>query len=50
MQSGFELFSDLVLADWLVTLSPFCSEVVFHPKLRPWFVSDVSVSHLSSMP
>ncbi|KAI5477683.1 duf89 domain protein [Pseudohyphozyma bogoriensis] len=39
--SGFELYSDLVLADWLITLSPFCSEVVFHPKLLPWFVSDV---------
>ncbi|BGP43169.1 Hairy/enhancer-of-split with YRPW motif protein 2 [Rhodotorula kratochvilovae] len=39
--SGFELFTDLVLADWLVTLSPFVSEVVFHPKLLPWFVSDV---------
>ncbi|KAM0786168.1 hypothetical protein ACM66B_006975 [Microbotryomycetes sp. NB124-2] len=39
--SGFELFSDLVFADWLVTLSPFASEVVFHPKLIPWFVSDV---------
>ncbi|GAA5875787.1 hypothetical protein JCM3774_006457 [Rhodotorula dairenensis] len=39
--SGFELYTDLVLADWLVTLSPFVSEVVFHPKLMPWFVSDV---------
>lgn len=39
--SGFELYTDLVLADWLVTLSPFVSEVVFHPKLLPWFVSDV---------
>ncbi|GAA6036170.1 hypothetical protein JCM8097_006813 [Rhodosporidiobolus ruineniae] len=39
--SGFELFTDLCLADWLVTLSPFVSEVVIHPKLIPWFVSDV---------
>ncbi|KPV72089.1 uncharacterized protein RHOBADRAFT_48988 [Rhodotorula graminis WP1] len=39
--SGFELYTDLVLADWLVTLSPYVSEVVFHPKLIPWFVSDV---------
>ncbi|GAA5988957.1 hypothetical protein JCM11641_001254 [Rhodosporidiobolus odoratus] len=39
--SGFELFTDLVLADWIVTLSPFVSEVVIHPKLLPWFVSDV---------
>lgn len=39
--SGFELFTDLVLADWFLTLTPFCTEVVFHPKLIPWFVSDV---------
>ncbi|GAA6008339.1 hypothetical protein JCM11491_004440 [Sporobolomyces phaffii] len=39
--SGFELFTDLVLADFLVTLTPFCSHVVIHPKLIPWFVSDV---------
>ncbi|BGP19757.1 hypothetical protein JCM10213_003603 [Rhodosporidiobolus nylandii] len=39
--SGFELFTDLCLADWLVTLSPFVNEVVFHPKLMGWFVSDV---------
>lgn len=36
-----QLYTDLVLADWLVTLSPYVSEVVFHPKLIPWFVSDV---------
>ncbi|TNY24048.1 DUF89 domain-containing protein [Rhodotorula diobovata] len=40
--SGFELYTDLVLADWLVTLSPFVSRVVLHPKLIPWFVSDVN--------
>ncbi|GAA6059403.1 hypothetical protein JCM10212_003635 [Sporobolomyces blumeae] len=39
--SGFELFSDLILADFLVTLTPYASEVVIHPKLIPWFVSDV---------
>ncbi|GAA5885830.1 hypothetical protein JCM16303_000071, partial [Sporobolomyces ruberrimus] len=39
--SGFELFTDLVLADFLVTLTPFASQVVIHPKLIPWFVSDV---------
>ncbi|KAK4051470.1 Hairy/enhancer-of-split with YRPW motif protein 2 [Microbotryomycetes sp. JL221] len=38
--SGFELFSDLVFADWLV-MSEYASEVVFHPKNIPWFVSDV---------
>ncbi|KAK7440054.1 Hairy/enhancer-of-split with YRPW motif protein 2 [Stygiomarasmius scandens] len=40
--SGFELFTDLVFADWLVTSTPYVSEVVFHPKLIPWFVSDVT--------
>lgn len=39
--SGFELVTDLALADWLVSVSPFCDQVVFHPKLMPWFVSDV---------
>jgi len=39
--SGFELFTDLVLADFLVTYTPFISKVIFHPKLIPWFVSDV---------
>jgi len=40
--SGFEVFTDLVLADFLVTYTPYCSKVVFHPKLIPWFVSDVT--------
>ncbi|GAA5914596.1 damage-control phosphatase ARMT1 family protein [Sporobolomyces salmoneus] len=39
--SGFELFTDLVLADFLITLTPFARKVVIHPKLIPWFVSDV---------
>ncbi|KAG2003504.1 DUF89 domain-containing protein [Coprinopsis cinerea AmutBmut pab1-1] len=39
--SGFELFTDLVFADFLVTYTPYVSKVVFHPKLIPWFVSDV---------
>ncbi|GAA5874927.1 hypothetical protein JCM8547_003613 [Rhodosporidiobolus lusitaniae] len=51
--SGFELFTDLVLADWLVSLSSHVSEVVIHPKLIPWFVSDVQphdfVSLLASL-
>ncbi|KAL8291312.1 hypothetical protein RQP46_002290 [Phenoliferia psychrophenolica] len=46
--SGFELYTDLVLADWLITLSPFCREVVFHPKLMPWFVSDVQPHDFST--
>ncbi|KAG0147394.1 hypothetical protein CROQUDRAFT_76605 [Cronartium quercuum f. sp. fusiforme G11] len=39
--AGFELFTDLALADWLVTISPFATKIVFHPKDIPWFVSDV---------
>ncbi|KAF8870637.1 hypothetical protein CPB84DRAFT_1692902 [Gymnopilus junonius] len=40
--SGFELFTDLVFADFLVTYTPYVAKVVFHPKLIPWFVSDVT--------
>ncbi|OJT12344.1 Protein-glutamate O-methyltransferase [Trametes pubescens] len=39
---GFELFTDFVFADFLVTYTPYASKVVFHPKLIPWFVSDVT--------
>ncbi|KAH9818923.1 hypothetical protein DFH28DRAFT_887612 [Melampsora americana] len=39
--AGFELFTDLVLADWFISISPFATKVVFHPKDIPWFVSDV---------
>lgn len=39
--AGFELFTDMVFADFLVTYTPHVSSVVFHPKLIPWFVSDV---------
>ncbi|KAH6909443.1 DUF89 domain-containing protein [Coprinopsis sp. MPI-PUGE-AT-0042] len=39
--SGFELFTDMVFADFLVTYTPYISKAVFHPKLIPWFVSDV---------
>lgn len=37
--SGFELFSDLVLAIYLVEAG-LASKVNFHCKLIPWFVSD----------
>lgn len=40
--AGFELFTDFVFADFLVTYTPYFSKVVFHPKLFPWFVSDVT--------
>ncbi|TDL27162.1 DUF89 domain-containing protein [Rickenella mellea] len=40
--SGFELYTDLVFADFLVTYTPYVSKVVFHPKAMPWFVSDVT--------
>lgn len=39
--SGFELVSDLMLAQWLVATG-LASEVVFHAKAIPWFVSDVT--------
>lgn len=39
--AGFELFTDLIFADFLVTYTPYVSKVVFHPKAIPWFVSDV---------
>ncbi|OAV98623.1 hypothetical protein PTTG_09271 [Puccinia triticina 1-1 BBBD Race 1] len=38
--AGFELFTDLVLADWMISNSK-ATQIVFHPKLIPWFVSDV---------
>ncbi|KIJ04814.1 hypothetical protein PAXINDRAFT_141704 [Paxillus involutus ATCC 200175] len=40
--AGFELFTDFVFADFLVTYTPYFSKIVFHPKLFPWFVSDVT--------
>lgn len=42
--SGFELFTDLVFADFLVTYTSRVDKVVFHPKMIPWFVSDVTPS------
>lgn len=69
-QSGFELFTDLVLgeftlnqcfvelftkqsrfvADFLLSLTPFASQIVIHPKLIPWFVSDVCAPLSASLP
>ncbi|KAN0062846.1 Hairy/enhancer-of-split with YRPW motif protein 2 [Thecaphora frezii] len=39
--AGFELVSDMIFADWLLS-TPHVGEVVFHPKNMPWFVSDVT--------
>lgn len=38
--SGFEVFVDLILADWLIQ-SKKAKTVVFNCKTIPWFVSDV---------
>jgi len=46
--AGFELFTDFVFADFIVTYTPYVSKVVFHPKLIPWFVSDVTPADFSS--
>lgn len=43
--AGFELFTDLVFADWLVQRG-YANEVHFHGKAIPWFVSDTMVSDL----
>nr|ODN95581.1 hypothetical protein L204_04122 [Cryptococcus depauperatus CBS 7855] len=39
--AGFELYCDMVYADWLIQ-SGICDQVVFHGKKIPWFVSDVT--------
>ncbi|KDQ17073.1 hypothetical protein BOTBODRAFT_30461, partial [Botryobasidium botryosum FD-172 SS1] len=47
--AGFELFTDLVFADFLITFTPFVSKVTFHAKLIPWFVSDVTPPDFRSL-
>ena len=41
--AGFELVTDLVFADFLVS-SGLVREIRFHGKSFPWFVSDVTVN------
>ncbi|XP_029453157.1 protein-glutamate O-methyltransferase isoform X2 [Rhinatrema bivittatum] len=41
--AGFELVTDLVLADFLLT-SKLATEIHFHGKCIPWFVSDTTKS------
>lgn len=40
--SGYELFTDLVLAHFLIRFG-FAAKVRFHTKAIPWFISDVMV-------
>ncbi|PVU87913.1 hypothetical protein BB559_005824 [Furculomyces boomerangus] len=39
--SGFELFSDLLLAHWIIKMG-YAKQIVFHAKSIPWYVSDVT--------
>ncbi|GFN82912.1 chromosome 6 open reading frame 211 [Plakobranchus ocellatus] len=41
--AGFELVTDLCLAEFLIT-SGLASQIVFHAKSIPWFVSDVTLA------
>ncbi|KAF5830777.1 hypothetical protein DUNSADRAFT_14060 [Dunaliella salina] len=41
--SGLELYGDFVLADFLVETG-LASQVVFHGKCLPWFVSDATIT------
>lgn len=46
--SGFELFSDLVFAIFLLE-AKLCSQVNFHCKKIPWFVSDVLIKDFNEL-
>lgn len=40
--AGYELFTDLCLAAFLVTIAPKI-KITFHAKLYPWYMSDTTV-------
>eukprot|EP00731_Ephydatia_muelleri_P036237 Em0221g2a len=42
---GFEIFVDLCLAEWLLSIG-FADQIQFHFKQLPWFVSDALVKDL----
>jgi uncharacterized protein with ATP-grasp and redox domains len=46
--AGFELYVDLILAGYLLA-SGLATNVVFHPKSIPWFVSDVLPQDFASL-
>ena len=46
--AGFELFVDLVLSGYLLATG-LATEVVLHPKIIPWFVSDVVPKDLGDL-
>ena len=43
--AGFELITDLVLADFLISAN-LVKQITFHGKAIPWFVSDVTIDDL----
>ncbi|XP_044527630.1 damage-control phosphatase ARMT1-like [Gracilinanus agilis] len=44
--SGFELYTDLVMADFMIK-AKLASEIYFHGKSIPWFVSDTGKNDLN---
>ncbi|KAK4513775.1 AB hydrolase-1 domain-containing protein [Mucor velutinosus] len=46
--SGFEVFVDMIFADWLLQ-SGLAGKVVFNCKTMPWFVSDVMPKDMPMM-